>query len=80
MCLGIPVPVTKILEGGFAEVKIGDTEKKINIAMVPDARVGDYLVLHAGFAITIISAEEAEKTYQMLEEIEHGKEIKSIFG
>ncbi|HOD41716.1 MAG TPA: HypC/HybG/HupF family hydrogenase formation chaperone [Candidatus Wallbacteria bacterium] len=48
--------------------------------MVPDARVGDYLVLHAGFAITIISAEEAEKTYQMLEEIENGKEIKSIFG
>lgn len=80
MCLGIPVPVVKVLEGGFAEVKIGDTLKKINIAMVPEAVEGDYLVLHAGFAITKISAEEAEKTYRMLEEIEQGKKIKSIFS
>ncbi len=78
MCLGIPVPVVSIIGGGFAEVKIGDTLKKINIAMVPDALAGDYLVLHAGFAITKISAEEAEKTYKMLEEIEAGERVSSI--
>lgn len=74
MCLGIPVPVVKMLEGGYAEVSIGDVTKKVNVSMV-DAVEGDYVILHAGFAISVVSAEEAQKTYKMLEEIENGREM-----
>jgi len=74
MCLGIPVPIVKMIDQYYAEVKIGDVSKKINISMV-DAVVGDFVILHAGFAISVVSPEEAEKTYKMLESIENGSEM-----
>jgi len=75
MCLGIPVPIVKLIDQCYAEVKIGAVSKKINVSMVEGAAVGDFVILHAGFAISIISPEEAEKTYKMLESIEKGNEI-----
>lgn len=74
MCLGIPVPIVKLIDQYYAEVKIGDVSKKINVSMV-DAKVGDFVILHAGFAISVVSPEEAEKTYKMLESIENGNEM-----
>lgn len=74
MCLGIPVPIVKMIDQYYAEVKIGDVSKKINVSMV-DAAVGDFVILHAGFAISVVSPEEAEKTYKMLESIENGSEM-----
>ena len=65
MCLGIPMKITKI-EGQFAWVKTGGLTRQVNIEMVPKVRVGDYVVVHAGFAIEIIDQESAGQTLNLL--------------
>ena len=75
MCLGIPVPILKIIDKDYAEVGIGSVTKKINVSMVDGATVGNFVILHAGFAISVVSPEEAEITYKMLESIENGSEL-----
>jgi len=50
MCLGIPMKVLNI-EGERAIAEIGGAEKEISIALVDDLKVGDYVIVHAGFAI-----------------------------
>ncbi len=68
MCLGIPMKVEKI-EGESAIVSIGDIKKQVNISLISDLKVGDYLIVHAGFAIEKIDPEEATKTLEILKEI-----------
>lgn len=78
MCLGIPVLVISKENDNYAYVKIGEITKKINISMVPEVKVGDYVVLHAGFAISVINEIEAKKTFEMLNAIEKGEKINLI--
>jgi hydrogenase expression/formation protein HypC len=68
MCLSIPVKIISI-DGDMAEVSAGGTIFRAGMQMVEDARPGDYVLLHAGFAIQKISAEEAEETLKLLREI-----------
>ncbi len=68
MCLSIPVKIVSI-DGDMAEVSAGGTIFRAGMQMVEDARPGDYVLLHAGFAIQKISAEEAEETLKLLREI-----------
>jgi hydrogenase expression/formation protein HypC len=73
MCLAVPGQVlsingTDLTRGG--RVAFGGVIKQVNLAYVPEAAIGDYVLVHAGFAITIIDAEEAEKTLRTLTEIE----------
>jgi hydrogenase expression/formation protein HypC len=68
MCLSIPVKIISI-DGSMAEVSAGGTLFKAGIHMIEDARVGDYVLLHAGFAIQKISEEEAEETLKLLREM-----------
>ena len=68
MCLGIPMKVIRI-EGNFAWVKTGELKRQINVQMVPQIRVGDYVIVHAGFAIEIINQKEANQTLGLLEDI-----------
>lgn len=75
MCLGIPVEVVRMMENNMAEVRIGDTSKIVNVSMVEDLAIGEFVILHAGFAVARVSAEEAGITYRMLESIENGKEL-----
>jgi len=74
MCLAVPGQVLTI-EGEDAltrqgRVAFGGIVKQVNIAYVPEATVGDYVLVHAGFAITTIDAEQALKTLDYLAEIE----------
>lgn len=66
MCLGIPMRVTKT-EGQFAWVKTAGLTRQINIQMVPRVMVGDYVIVHTGFAIEIINQEAARQTLRLLE-------------
>ncbi|MEZ7891333.1 MAG: HypC/HybG/HupF family hydrogenase formation chaperone [Candidatus Wallbacteria bacterium] len=76
MCLGIPVKITKISDNSAeAEVCLGDFRKKINIAMIENPEVGDYVILHAGFAISKLSEAEAEKTYQLINSLDEKNEL-----
>jgi hydrogenase expression/formation protein HypC len=61
MCLAIPAKIIKI-ENDTAEVESLGVVKNVNISLTPDAGVGDYVIIHAGFAIQIIDENEAEIT------------------
>jgi len=68
MCLAIPARV-KSIEGFEAEVEIGGVSRKASIMLTPEAKVGDYVLLHTGYAINVIDEEEAEETLKLFEEI-----------
>jgi hydrogenase expression/formation protein HypC len=68
MCLSVPAQVIKI-EDQMADVSIGGAIFKAGLHMVDDVRVGDYILLHAGFAIQKISEKEALETISLLKEM-----------
>lgn len=68
MCLSIPVKIISI-EGSLADVSAGGTLFKAGLQMIENAKVGDYVLLHAGFAIQKISEKEALETLQIFEDI-----------
>jgi hydrogenase expression/formation protein HypC len=69
MCLAIPVRVVELLEGDEATVDAGGVRKRISLALVDDVSVGDYVILHVGYALNRLSAEEAERTLTLFEEL-----------
>jgi hydrogenase expression/formation protein HypC len=68
VCLAIPVLI-KSIEDKEAEVEIGGIVRRISLELTPEARVGDYAIVHTGYAINILDQEEAEETLKLLEEI-----------
>jgi len=69
MCLSVPAQVIKI-EGQMAHVSIGGAIFKAGLHMVENVNIGDYILLHAGFAIQKISEKEALVTLNLLKEME----------
>ena len=69
MCLSVPAQVIKI-EGENADVSVGGTIMSANLSMVDDVNVGDYILLHTGFALQKIDAEEAEETLKTFGEFD----------
>jgi hydrogenase expression/formation protein HypC len=72
MCLAIPGKVlTKDNIGGIevGQVQFGAITRQVALGFVPEAEVGDYVMVHVGFAISKVDAEEAERTYQILQEL-----------
>jgi len=67
MCLAVPAEV-KSIEGHMATVDYGGVNRTANISLV-DAKVGDYVIVHAGYAIQIMDREEAEKTLDLFREM-----------
>ncbi|OIP28365.1 MAG: HypC/HybG/HupF family hydrogenase formation chaperone [Chloroflexi bacterium CG_4_10_14_0_8_um_filter_46_9] len=74
MCLAIPVRIVSI-EGDEAETEIAGVRRRISIALTPEAKVGDYVLLHTGYAIGIVDEAEAEETLKLLEEIANIGEV-----
>ncbi len=68
MCLAAPARITKI-EGERGWVEIARVMREANLQLLPEVKVGDYVLLHAGFAIQKLDEEEAEKTLELLREI-----------
>jgi hydrogenase expression/formation protein HypC len=68
MCLAVPVRVVSI-EGNEAEVEISGVKRRVSIVLTPEARVGDYVLLHTGYAINVINEAEAQETLNILEEM-----------
>ncbi|MBZ0104103.1 MAG: HypC/HybG/HupF family hydrogenase formation chaperone [Sulfuricella denitrificans] len=69
MCLAIPARVAEILENELAIVEVGEVRKQISLAMVDDVAVGDYVIVHVGYAINRLDPEEAAKTLALFAEI-----------
>jgi hydrogenase expression/formation protein HypC len=68
MCLSIPAKIVSI-DGTMAEVSAGGAIFSAGLQMIEDPRVGDYILLHAGFAIQKINEKEAEETIRLFEEM-----------
>lgn len=68
MCLAIPALI-KSIEGNEAEAEVGGVTRRISLMLTPEARVGDYALIHTGYAINILDQEEAEETLKLLREI-----------
>jgi hydrogenase expression/formation protein HypC len=67
MCLSVPAQVISI-EGDLASVSVGGTILNANLNLVEDIKVGDYILLHTGFALQKIDEEEALETLKIFEE------------
>ena len=69
MCLAIPVRVHAI-EGTTAKVELGGVMRDISLMLTPEAREGDYVLVHTGFAISVLNEEEAQETLALFAELE----------
>ena len=68
MCLAIPARIIK-LDGDKAVVDAMGNQYKAKTTLLPEAKVGDLVLIHAGFAISLVDEEEAKKTWQLIAEI-----------
>ena len=68
MCLAIPALI-KSIAGKEAEAEIGGITRRISLWLTPEAEVGDYVLVHTGYAINILDQEEAGETLRLLQEI-----------
>ena len=69
MCLAIPVRVTALLDQDLVETEVGGVVTRVSTALIDGVGVGDYVIVHAGFAITKLDVREAEKTLALFGEI-----------
>lgn len=68
MCLAVPALITSIV-GRDADVEIGGITRRISLWLTPEAKVGDYVLLHTGYAISIVDQQEATETLRLFQEM-----------
>ncbi len=68
MCLAIP-PLVKSISAYMAEVDIDGVTRQVSLQLTPEAKVGDYVLLHTGYAINVIDADEAAENLKLLREM-----------
>jgi hydrogenase expression/formation protein HypC len=68
MCLAVPALI-KSIDGQQAEVDIEGVSREVSIQLTPEAKVGDYVLLHTGYAIGIIDKAEAAETLKLLKQL-----------
>ena len=68
MCLAVPTLI-KSIEGDMALAELGGVERTISLMLTPEARAGDYVLIHTGFAISVVDADEAQETLRLLTEL-----------
>lgn len=69
MCLAIPARIEEMTGVDTAIVNLGGVRKEISLALVDNATVGDYVIVHVGYALTRLDQDEAEKTLAMFAEL-----------
>ena len=69
MCLAVPTRIVSI-EGQEAEAEIGGVRRRVSVALTPEARAGDYVLIHAGFAISVLDEQEARESLELFKELE----------
>jgi hydrogenase expression/formation protein HypC len=82
MCLAIPgklLAITAQLDETFrtGKVSFGGIQKEVNLYMVPEAKVGDYILVHVGVAINVVDEEEAKQTFQFLKDMGEVEELET---
>ncbi len=72
MCLGVPGKITEMYETGsmhMGKVDFGGVTREACLETLPEAKIGDYVIVHAGFALNILSEQEAKETLDILREL-----------
>jgi len=81
MCLAVPGRVLEIEDSDpllrMARVDFGGVSKDVSLAYVPEAQVGDYVIVHVGFAISRLDEEEARRVFSYLEEMDELEELRA---
>ncbi|MBO7701349.1 MAG: HypC/HybG/HupF family hydrogenase formation chaperone [Eggerthellaceae bacterium] len=67
MCLAVPMKVTELLDGGMAHATAMGAERDVAIDLTPQVQVGDYVLVHAGFAIEIVDEQYAQETLDLIQ-------------
>ncbi len=70
MCLGIPMQIKELMDDNLGRAALGDVEYTCDLSLIEDPKVGEYVILHAGYAIERLNEEEALETLAMFAEIE----------
>jgi hydrogenase expression/formation protein HypC len=72
MCLGVPGKVIELYDAGgikMAKVDFGDVVREACLEVVPEVEIGQYVIIHVGFAISVLDEEEAQKSLDLLQEL-----------
>ncbi len=78
MCLAVPGKVLSIVGEDLqrsGRVSFGGVVKEVNLAYVPEAKVGDYVIVHVGFALSVVDEAEASQTFEYLRQMEELEEL-----
>ena len=79
MCLAIPGKIVHIGEGDeffrMGKVDFGGITKEVSLAYVPEANIGDYVIVHVGFAISMVDEKEAMRVFEYLKEMDEIREL-----
>jgi len=74
MCLGVPGEIVEIVQedptNRIGKVRFGGIVKEVNLTYVPEAKVGDYVIVHVGFALTVLDQQEAQQTLDYFDQLE----------
>lgn len=66
MCLAVPAMITQLKEGGLATADVLGVTRDVSLDLTPAARVGDYVLIHAGFAIEVVDPQVAQETLDLV--------------
>ncbi len=80
MCLGIPACVVSRGEGTSAEIEVGGVRREIDLTLVPEAQISDYVLVHVGYAIQLIDEAEAQATFDLLRQMAEGPSADRAVG
>ncbi len=72
MCLGVPGKIIEIYQGGellMGKIDFGGVTREVCLAYVPEAKVGDYAMIHVGFALNLMSEQEAQESLDLLRQL-----------
>ena len=78
MCLAIPAKIQSI-DGIEAKVEIGGVGRSVSIMLTPEARVGDYVYVHTGYAISVVDEAEALESLRLLQELAETYPVEELF-
>jgi hydrogenase expression/formation protein HypC len=69
MCLAVPAKIIRTDGSGQGTASYMGSEVQVNLVLVPQARLGDWIIIHAGFAISVMNAKEARETLRLFKEL-----------
>ena len=76
MCLAVPAQIVEVLENGLARCDLNGVKKEINVSLIAQPKVGDWVIVHVGFALNRIDEHQAQETLRMLSSLTQSGETR----